>query len=172
MLFTKRRLFLWLTHPIWQHPGFFLSEPSFSIFEQKTWARFLSLARSKLRLCSANHRPGYWINMPCDWPSTAWAYSEQETKNRSWKLMIMASSHGNDFRFLHYIQSPATSWITISASSCSPQGHWINSEKKHWTLVVLEWPICEQQCCWVSYILQFCDFAANTLCSANLFRFR
>ena len=25
----------------------------------KSWARFLSLARSKLRLCSANHRPGY-----------------------------------------------------------------------------------------------------------------
>ena len=44
-----------------------------------TWARFLSLAQSKLRLCSANHRPGYWSNLPCDWPSTAWAYSEQET---------------------------------------------------------------------------------------------
>ena len=36
---------------------------------------FLSLARSKLRLWSANHRPGYWSNRPCDWPSTAWAYS-------------------------------------------------------------------------------------------------
>ena len=45
------------------------------------WARFLSLARSKLRLCSANHRPGYWCNLPCDWPSTAWAYFEQETEN-------------------------------------------------------------------------------------------
>ena len=32
-------------------------------------------------LCSANHRPGYWSNLPCDWPSTAWAYSEQETEN-------------------------------------------------------------------------------------------
>ena len=42
----------------------------------ETWARFLSLARSKLRLCSANHRPGYWSNLPCDWRSTAWAYSE------------------------------------------------------------------------------------------------
>ena len=46
-----------------------------------SWARFLSLARGKLRLCSANHRPGYWSNLPCDWPSTAWAYSEQETEN-------------------------------------------------------------------------------------------
>ena len=37
---------------------------------------------SKLRLCLANHRPGYWSNLPCDWPSTAWAYSEQQTENR------------------------------------------------------------------------------------------
>ena len=44
-------------------------------------AHFLSLARSKPRLCSANHRPGYWSNLPCDWPNTAWAYSEQETEN-------------------------------------------------------------------------------------------
>ena len=44
-------------------------------------ASFLSLARSKLRLCSANHMPGYWSNLPCDWPSTAWVYSEQETEN-------------------------------------------------------------------------------------------
>ena len=43
--------------------------------------RALFLARSKLRLCSANHRPGYWRNLPCDWPSTAWGYSEQETEN-------------------------------------------------------------------------------------------
>ena len=46
-----------------------------------TRARFLSLTGSKLRLCSANHRPGYWSNLPCYWPNTAWAYSEQETEN-------------------------------------------------------------------------------------------
>ena len=45
-----------------------------------SWARFLSLARSKLSLCSANHRSGYWSNLACDWPSTAWAYSEEETE--------------------------------------------------------------------------------------------
>ena len=45
------------------------------------WARFLSLARSNLRLRSANHRPGCWGNLPCDLPSTVWAYSEQETEN-------------------------------------------------------------------------------------------
>ena len=36
---------------------------------------------SSLRLCSANHRPGYWGNLPCDWPSTVRSYSEQETEN-------------------------------------------------------------------------------------------
>ena len=50
------------------------------------WARFLFLAPCKLGLCSANHRPGYWSNLPCDWLSTVWAYSEQETENRPWSL--------------------------------------------------------------------------------------
>ena len=31
------------------------------------WACFLTLARSKLRLCSANHMPGYWSSLPCVW---------------------------------------------------------------------------------------------------------
>ena len=44
-------------------------------------AHFLSLAPSKLRLCSANHRAGYWSNLPCDWLSIAWAYFKQETEN-------------------------------------------------------------------------------------------
>ena len=44
-------------------------------------ARFLSLARGKLRLCSANHRAGYFSNLACDWLSIVWAYSEQETEN-------------------------------------------------------------------------------------------
>ena len=57
------------------------------------WARFLSLARSKLRLCSANHRPGYWSNLPCDWPSTVWAYSEQETENGPWWCHCMLWDH-------------------------------------------------------------------------------
>ena len=48
---------------------------------RRTWACFQSLAQSKLRLYSANHRPGYWSNLPCDWPSTAWACSKQETEN-------------------------------------------------------------------------------------------
>ena len=44
-------------------------------------ARFRSLAQSKLRLCSANHREGYFSNLACDWLSIVWAYSEQETEN-------------------------------------------------------------------------------------------
>ena len=46
-----------------------------------TRVHFLSLTQNKLGLCSANHRPGYWSNLPCDWLSKAWAYSENETEN-------------------------------------------------------------------------------------------
>ena len=46
------------------------------------WAHFLSFAWSKLRLCSANHRAGYFSNLACVWLSTVWAYPEQETENR------------------------------------------------------------------------------------------
>ena len=51
-------------------------EDSFLEKDARQVGPFLSLAHSKPRLCSANHRPGYWSNLPCDWPSTAWAYSE------------------------------------------------------------------------------------------------
>ena len=50
----------------------------------EAWARFLSLSRGKLRLCSANHMPGYWSNLPCEWPSAEWAYSAQETEKGPW----------------------------------------------------------------------------------------
>ena len=52
-----------------------------SPWEHKSRARFLSLTRSKLRLCLANHRTGYFRNLACDWLSIVWAYSEQETEN-------------------------------------------------------------------------------------------
>ena len=44
-------------------------------------ACFLCLVRSKLRLCSANHRTGYFSNLACDCLSIVWAYSEQDTEN-------------------------------------------------------------------------------------------
>ena len=68
-----------------------------------TRARFLSLALSKLRLCSVNHRAGYFSNLACDWLSIVWAYSEQETEeNGPWccrhtaTRRIWVSSHNNN----------------------------------------------------------------------------
>ena len=46
-----------------------------------TRAHFISLARSKLRLCSANHRAGYFSNLACNWLSIVWAYSREETES-------------------------------------------------------------------------------------------
>ena len=61
------------------------------------WVHFLSLARSKLRLCSANHRLGYWCNLLCDWTGTAWAYSEQETENGPWYAMALMWQYCNAY---------------------------------------------------------------------------
>ena len=30
----------------------------------------------------------YWSNLPCDWLSKAWAYSEKETENGPWPLFL------------------------------------------------------------------------------------
>ena len=45
---------------------------------------FLSLARNKLNLWSANHIPK--LNLGCDWIIPTWASSEQETENILWSL--------------------------------------------------------------------------------------
>ena len=59
------------------------------LFYWEIWACFLSLARSKLRLCSANNRAGYLSNLACRWLSIVWAYSQQETENRPcWKWQL------------------------------------------------------------------------------------
>ena len=42
-------------------------------FQSNIRMRFLPLARGKLILCLANHRAGYWSNLPCKWLSTAYA---------------------------------------------------------------------------------------------------
>ena len=78
-------------------------------------ARFLSHTQSTLRLWSANHRPGYWRNLPCDWPSTAWAYSGHETENRlschdwpDWNLYVRAKLIFTRFElWAHY---PLVQW--------------------------------------------------------------
>ena len=53
-------------------------------------ACFLCLAQSKLMLCSANHRTGYFSNLACDWLSIVWAYSEQETENWPWAMVLIS----------------------------------------------------------------------------------
>ena len=35
---------------------------------------FYVSVRIQLRPCSTSHIPGYGSHLPCDWPSTAWAY--------------------------------------------------------------------------------------------------
>ena len=72
---------LWLAQLCWYHGKQILR--SWTICVSEVWnvfceirARFLSLTRSKLRLCSANHRAGYFSNRACGWVSIVWAYSE------------------------------------------------------------------------------------------------
>ena len=72
-------------------------------------AHFLSLAQTKLRLCWANHRPGYWGNLPCDWPSIAWAYSEQETENGPRCLFSWLTMMCSDIMSTHMLKIPACS---------------------------------------------------------------
>ena len=55
--------------------------------------------------CSANHRPGYCGNLPCDWPSKAWAYSKQETENGPWTWSVLC-----------YCRACAASDMGLSAS--------------------------------------------------------
>ena len=53
------------------------------------WACFLSPTWSKLRLCSANHRAGYFSSLACYWLSIVWAYSKQDIENGpSLKVLI------------------------------------------------------------------------------------
>ena len=76
-----------------------------------TRAPFLSRALSKLRLCSANHRPGHWSNLPCDWLSTAWAYS----RDRKRALVQFPHIHWAALEVFHYsdvIMSVMVSQIT------------------------------------------------------------
>ena len=111
-------------------------EPAFCLF-----------AWSKLRLCSANHRPGYWSYLPCDWPSTAWAYSEQETENRPWSrdflLHISSAIIERDSR--HNMLPAIAKFIVIRkliiALAKNPVSHWGSKhiDMKKITLSKLIW---------------------------------
>ena len=79
------------------------------------------LTRSKLSLCSANHRPGYWSNLACDWPSTVWAYYEQETENGPWLLQTFVFHEemcqiSRTFPSIH-------NWILFPLSISKPSVH-------------------------------------------------
>ena len=65
-----------------------------------TWACFLSLTRSKLRLCSTNHRAGYFSNLACGWLSIVWAYSQQETENGPWSVLNLSKIKKKKLHFL------------------------------------------------------------------------
>ena len=90
-----------------------------------TWARFLSLAQSKFRLFSANHWPGYWSKLPCDWRSTAWAYSEQETENGPW------SSTCSQCRVIEYAKINSQSFSSIRMDFDCPC-YYLNVDKKNY----------------------------------------
>ena len=53
----------------WTRPGHSSKTPQHLPTETDINACFQSLARSKLSLCSANHRAGYLSNLACDWLS-------------------------------------------------------------------------------------------------------
>ena len=57
-------------------------------------ARFMYLARSKFKLCSANHMPGYWSNRSCDLPGELYALTIR--KNRKWAQVT------NVWRFVRF----------------------------------------------------------------------
>ena len=91
----------------------------------------LSLARSELRLCSSNHRPGYWSSLSCDWLSRAQAYSEQEAETgprSSGKCQAYCLASKTDKKF-------CCNWVTKLKS-----GHELNYSKDTSCLVIMSEP--------------------------------
>ena len=83
-----------------QHIGIFK-------YSSKTWACFLSLALTKLRLCSANHRAGYFSNLACDWLSIVWAYSKPETENGPCNVVT-------PWNLTQLVMDMIESWVTMT----------------------------------------------------------
>ena len=77
-------------------------------------ASFLLLARSKPRLCLANHRAGYLSNLACDWLSIALAYSEQETENGPWWKSITNTGSNQEFNRLFRRRSKKISKLRVT----------------------------------------------------------
>ena len=77
----------------------------------------LSLGRGKLRQCSANQRPVYLSNLPCDWPSTAWAYSKQKTETGPWLTC--------EYSTKVVVLTRLTVWIETCSPIVTGIGRWI-----------------------------------------------
>ena len=91
------------------------------------WVRFLSVARSKLRLCSANHRAGYFSNLTCDWLSIVWAYSKQETENGPW----IVGPLNNEFVCKEY--NPSIYYLVLyPENKWSHQLEMVRQQPWHW----------------------------------------
>ena len=68
----------------WKYPRYPDPPDLFQYMFLSITVLFLSFAGSKLKLCSANHRPGYFSNLACHWLCIVGAYSEQQTENQPW----------------------------------------------------------------------------------------
>ena len=73
------------------------------------WFFFFAYGAHHNKPHSPTHQPpDYWSNLPCDRPSTAWAYSEQETENDPepsvmWYLSGVQGPEG--CIFIHFMSS-------------------------------------------------------------------
>ena len=113
----------WYKEPGHQQPWYWARSPD--VFR----ARFLSLTRSKLRLCLANHRAGYFSNLACDWLSIVWAYSEQETENGPWfQRQILECYAGNPLWTSDTIwqQSTGSTLAQVMACCVMASSHYLN----------------------------------------------
>ena len=94
-----------------------------------TRARFLSLTWSKLRLCSANHRAGYFSNLACAWLSIVWAYSKQETEN--------GPRRPSHLRYFDRIRNSTKIWSALVSNTLSQS----QRNFAHVTTVTLSWRV-------------------------------
>ena len=67
---------------------------AYVVSDCKIRVRFPSLAKSKLRLCSANHRAGYFSNLAYDWLSIVSAYSKQDIEKGLRSMLVYEQGKG------------------------------------------------------------------------------
>ena len=105
-------------------------------------ARFLSLIQSKLRLCAANHRAGYFSNLACYWLRIVWTYSEHDSENGPW--LALSNQGIYLYNKLYYL-------------------------KKSQSLEAATWDLCFNLCYWFelwqAYWQHYCG------CTCEMFQF-